>query len=203
MTKFHFSYRGCYDPKRDGNLEEYLLTHLGYVGPFNLFKGYEWYKILVEKEYLVPHIGVIRLMWNIGRDDEHFVITEDFRLEGMEAPAHAGRKGIHDPKDILTDDGPGWEAHNLNTPKLHEIVNFSSLTMRFISSFDFISFIFILWCQSIPGLVFPSIKYKFPLLLLIKSKAYRECFKFNFASNFLIIFLTIVRTSLGIIFMGM
>lgn len=33
---------------------------------------------------------------------------------------HAGREGIHDPKDILTDEGPQWEAQRLNFRKIME-----------------------------------------------------------------------------------
>ena len=51
-------------------------------------------------------------MWNVGRDDEHFLVTEEGRLEGLEAPRHSGRKGIYNPEDLLMED-VFWEAHRL------------------------------------------------------------------------------------------
>lgn len=63
-----------------------------------------------------PAISVIRLMWNIAREDEHFLVLGENQIEGISnLPAHAGRKGIYDPKDILDKkDSPLWEAHSLN-----------------------------------------------------------------------------------------
>ena len=34
--------------------------------------------------------------------DEFFGVTLDRRLEGLEAPAHGGRTGIHEPEKILS-----------------------------------------------------------------------------------------------------
>ncbi len=79
---------------------EYLKIHDGFqVHP--LFEGYEQFEFLKSKDLLVPKITSIRLMWNIGRWDEHFSITEDFKLEGILLNAHSGRPGISDPKEIL------------------------------------------------------------------------------------------------------
>ena len=79
---------------------KYLKIHDGFqVHP--LFEGYEQFEFLKSQNLLVPRITTIRLMWNIGRGDEHFDITEDFKLEGILLNAHSGRPGIHDPKEIL------------------------------------------------------------------------------------------------------
>ncbi|MFH1506625.1 MAG: hypothetical protein ABIE94_06610 [archaeon] len=114
-----FQCGGYYVPERDGPLQEYLKTHNG-RSAFPLFKGYEMYETLRDEGYLAQHYSIVRLMWNIGRDDEHFLVVDDFQLEGMVAAAHSGRDGVHDPKDILTDDGPPWEAFQLNPKKLYE-----------------------------------------------------------------------------------
>ena len=103
-----------YQPKIDGTLEEYLETHDGF-SVFPLFKGYKYYKILWDKGYLEPQISVIRLMWNVGRDDEHFRVLGEYEIEGIIISAHAGRSGKHDPRKLLSKrDCPPWEATNLN-----------------------------------------------------------------------------------------
>lgn len=69
--------------------------------------------MMKEKGWLQPRISIIRLMWNMGRSDEHFVVTEDHQLAGIhDAPDHAGRPGVHDPQKVLTE-GPNWEVHHL------------------------------------------------------------------------------------------
>ncbi|MDP4012970.1 MAG: hypothetical protein Q8R00_05205 [Candidatus Nanoarchaeia archaeon] len=108
-----------YQPKRDGTLAEYLKTHNG-ISCFPLFRGYSWYKELWKKEYLMPG-SIIRLMWNVGRGDEHFLVLEKDKLQGIgQGTGHGGREGIHHPKEILTNKGPQWEAHRLNFRKIKE-----------------------------------------------------------------------------------
>jgi hypothetical protein len=104
-----------YHPKRDGALEEYLKAHNGFTC-MPLFKGYGQYKMLWDKGYLQPRVSVIRLMWNVGRGDEHFIVTKDNRLEGCTGlEFHSGRPGIHDPKVVLSARNcPVWEAQHLN-----------------------------------------------------------------------------------------
>ena len=111
---------GWYTPERCGPLEEYLKTHNG-VTTFPLFKGYRYYKEMKRRGYLVPGFTTIRLMWNIVRDDEYFIITDDFQLQGLDSlPAHAGRPGIHDPKKILSR-GPCWEVNHFRLPEEADI----------------------------------------------------------------------------------
>jgi len=104
-----------YQPEKDGTLEEYLETHDG-LSCTPLFKGYEHYQMLWDKGYFDPEIGVVRLMWNVGRDDEHFIVLGKYKIKGCNyLPAHAGRPGIHDPRKLLSEKTcPPWEAQSLN-----------------------------------------------------------------------------------------
>jgi len=98
----------------DGTLEAYLGTHDGYSA-FPLFRGYRHYKMLWRRGYLEPGLSVIRLMWNIGRDDEHFIVHGEYEIEGISATAHAGRPGKYDPRKLLSERNcPPWEAQHLN-----------------------------------------------------------------------------------------
>lgn len=82
------------------DIVKYLRKHDGFqVHP--LFEGYPQFEFLKAQNLLVPRITSLRLMWNLGRWDEHFSITEDFKLEGILLNAHSGRPGIHEPKEIL------------------------------------------------------------------------------------------------------
>jgi len=112
-----FDPEAWYKPDRDGDLDEYLQTHDGHSATA-VFKGYHWYKVLKKQGYLIPNFSVIRLMWNVGGGDEHFIVTEDFKLKGLElkgtiASLFSGRKGIHDPKSILSKRNPCWETQDL------------------------------------------------------------------------------------------
>ncbi|PIN91971.1 hypothetical protein COU61_01700 [Candidatus Pacearchaeota archaeon CG10_big_fil_rev_8_21_14_0_10_35_13] len=106
---------GQYNPKTNGPLERYLETHDGRTS-FPLFKGWKHYEMLWDRGYLEPGMSVIRLMWNDGREDEHFLVMGVREIEGMsELQAHAGREGTQDPKRILSEKNcPPWEAHSLN-----------------------------------------------------------------------------------------
>lgn len=101
-----------YIPNRDGILEEYLKIHDEF-SCFPLFKGYEQYELLWDKGYLIPGQSVIRLMWNIMREDEHFWVLSKTKLQGISnVKAHVGRPGIHNAKEILEE--TVWEAQSLN-----------------------------------------------------------------------------------------
>jgi len=104
--------KGEYHPEVDGTLEEYLQTHNGRTA-FPLFRGIKYFTIMKKRGWLEPRWTIVRLLWNTGRGDEHFFVTENFQLEGMEGPAHSGREGIHAPSKILKMDGPLWEIYNL------------------------------------------------------------------------------------------
>jgi hypothetical protein len=110
-----FRPRAWYQPKKDGTLEEYFLTHDGHI-TFPLFHGWAHYKMLWDRGYLEPNISVIRLMWNIGREDEHFGVLGEHEIEGItDIAAHRGRPGKFDPQKLLAErDCPPWEAQNLN-----------------------------------------------------------------------------------------
>ena len=108
-----------YTPKRDGPLENYLESRRFGIMPPNavypLFKGYEHFQQLWDKGYLEPNVSCIRLMWNIGRHDEHFGVIGEDTIEGIELPAHSGRPGRHSAREILSN-GPCWEVHYLRRP---------------------------------------------------------------------------------------
>lgn len=103
-----------YNEMRDGPLGEYLRTHDGY-NAFPLFKGIDDFEMLRQQGWLEPRISVIRLMYNVGRDDGHYVVTEDFKLEGLQANAHSGDEGIFEPAELLKD-APPFEGHHLRGP---------------------------------------------------------------------------------------
>ena len=117
-----FDSEGWYNLERDGGLEEYLETHDGFF-TFPLFKGIEIYEKLLKDDYLIENYSVIRLMWNIGRDDEHFLVLEDRKLEGLALSAHSGRGGSHDYKEILKE--ACWEAQSIKrNPKAINFILF-------------------------------------------------------------------------------
>ena len=116
-----FGHGAAYSAKRDGPLEQYFETHDG-SSACSLFQGYDQFEMLKKEGWLGPRLTIIRLMCNVGRGDEHFEITDDFQLLGLEANAHSGREGVHDPKKVL-EEGPCFEVHRplfLHLRKRHE-----------------------------------------------------------------------------------
>ena len=108
---------GEYNEERDGPLERYFETHDGF-STFPLFRGPSIYERIWNEGYIIPRFTWLRLMWNLGRDDEHFAILEDGGLEGIShAPAHAGRPGNYEYTDIIFDNPntPCFELGNLKT----------------------------------------------------------------------------------------
>jgi len=81
--------------------EEYL-RHCKENNFYPLLKGYEYFKSFLENEIIEPCITIIRTYYTRGGMDEFFGVTLDRRLEGLEAPAHGGRTGIHEPEKILS-----------------------------------------------------------------------------------------------------
>lgn len=109
-----FDPRAWYTARRDGPLDEYLEVYDGH-NAFPLFRGYRHYKMLWDRGYFIPNFSVIRVMWNIGRDDEHFLVTGEYSVAGIWAPAHAGRDGVHDPRKLLNPRRcPPWEAQHMS-----------------------------------------------------------------------------------------
>ncbi len=102
-----------YNPKRDGTLGDYLESHGGGSSAFPLFKDYAHFKMLWDSGYLEPDISFIRIMYNVGRFDEHYSVKGEFGLEGIPLEYHGGKPGIHDPR-ILLRNVPPWEAQHLN-----------------------------------------------------------------------------------------
>ncbi len=106
----------CYTPERDGSLEHYLQKHDG-TTTTSMFYGVEHFNLLREQEWFLPGMSSIRLMWNTGRDDEYFIVDENYHLVGQShLDAHAGREGVFRPEDLLTADAPPFEAHQLRGP---------------------------------------------------------------------------------------
>ena len=107
-----------YDPLRDGTLDEYIKRFKqnrisGY------FKGHEQFRQLADSGYLTPNVTSIRIMYGSERDDEFYFVVDDFRLEGAELRAHSGRKGIYDPREVLSEDTPHFEVEMMNpNPRL-------------------------------------------------------------------------------------
>ena len=111
-----FDESGYYVPERDGNLDEYLEKHDGFSS-VPLFRGIRIYEQLWKEGYLQSDYSYIRLMLNVGREDEHFQVIERGRLRGIELQAHSGRKGEFDATEIITQDGPCFEVGNIVTKK--------------------------------------------------------------------------------------
>ena len=57
-----------------------------------MFKGIEIYEKLWNEGYLIKEYSIIRLMWNVGRGDEHFLVLDKYELEGIQCPGHPGRE---------------------------------------------------------------------------------------------------------------
>lgn len=110
----------AYEPKRDGPLEEYLKIRDGF-SCFPLFRGYKQFKMLWDLGYLEPHISVIRLMWNLGRGDEHYGVLGEFELEGIENHAHGGEVGTHDVRKLLKRKQINFEALHLATTPISRV----------------------------------------------------------------------------------
>jgi hypothetical protein len=112
LDSFDAEYCG-YNPERHGPLEEYFKKYDGWSA-CPLFSGVDLFYQLRDEAWLLPDFSVLRLMWNVGRGDEHFIVVEDYMLMGASANFHGGRPGIHDPKEIIgLDDSPYWEIQNI------------------------------------------------------------------------------------------
>ncbi len=101
-----------YNPRRDGDIISYLQEHDG-LTTFPLFKGYAQYRFLWKKGLFVPEWSVIRIMWNVGRCDEHYSVLNERQLKGIVAEYHGGQPGISDARTLLRD-APPWEAQHLD-----------------------------------------------------------------------------------------
>lgn len=90
-----------YVPELDGSLEEYLRERDGFSAT-PLFFGSDSYRLLWDEGWLIPEISVVRLMWNIGRDDEHFFVINRDTIQGTGGTSrHAGRPGVFRIEEIF------------------------------------------------------------------------------------------------------
>lgn len=108
-----------YNPERDGDIGRYIFNMKEDCAE-PLFRGYGPFKELVRRDYVIPGGSSIRLMWNVGRDDEYFLVNSEGKLEGLvDLSAHAGRKGIFEAEEILDDpETPFWEIHGLDMVRM-------------------------------------------------------------------------------------
>jgi hypothetical protein len=102
-----------YDPSRDGSIEDYV-EHCRNERIPKCFKGHEQFQQLIDLGYITPNITSIRIMYNFARGDEFYGVVDDFKLEGIILNAHSGKKGIHDPKELLSEDVPYFEVDMMN-----------------------------------------------------------------------------------------
>jgi hypothetical protein len=107
MTKkeqsiFQFLRSPNYDPERDGSLGEYLFSKENPSNGSALFRGEGDFRMLKDRKLLLPGITSVRVMWSFGRDDEHYIVDENFNLLGITSiGAHQGNEGIHTPNKIF------------------------------------------------------------------------------------------------------
>ena len=97
-----------YNPRRDGSLDDFLSTHTGHRA-FPSFKGYEPFKLLWDQGYLSPGLTTIRIIWNDERENEHYLVLEEFKLMELKSCTHYGIPGEYDPRKLLVE-GSFWEA---------------------------------------------------------------------------------------------
>ena len=103
-------YRGSID----GDIRAYLkeMHENGAVCPS--FNGYGPFKQLWDLGVMLPEIASIRLVYGQGMD-EHYIVADEFHLEGVELKAHSGKSGLHNTKEILTKtQAPFWEVDGLD-----------------------------------------------------------------------------------------
>lgn len=100
MNSFLESMGAWYDPKRDGSIEDYIEYCRNEQIP-KCFKGADHYQQLIDLGYVTPNITSIRIMYG-SRGDEFYGVVDDYKLVGVDVPVHAGKTGIHDPKELLS-----------------------------------------------------------------------------------------------------
>lgn len=111
-----------YTPERDGTLEEHLKVYNG-ISAFPLFKGFKQFKMLWEEGWFIPNFSVVRIMWNVGRGDEHYTVISSDELEGIDASYHQGKQGRHSAREIFgRKDCPCFEAQHLSHEHLEQKV---------------------------------------------------------------------------------
>lgn len=110
----------AYTPERDGDLLAYLLPQIDGGSCMRLFYGLEQFNLLRNEEWIKPGMTHLRFMYNVGRGDAHYLVTEDWKLEGIAANHHEGEAGIFElegifngapPFEISNLWGPAWERY--------------------------------------------------------------------------------------------
>lgn len=96
--KFQSQYNGVFP-----SVSSYLLfCQVENIPP--LFYGEEMYKKMLKAGMLLPGIQCVRTLYNQGGEDGAYEIVNEGRLKGMDLNYHSGKKGIHDPEDILNEE---------------------------------------------------------------------------------------------------
>ena len=105
-----------YVPEEHGSIEDFVKYCEKHHIPEPCFKGFEQFELLWRKGYLEPNESIIRLAYGIGPDYVYRIINEK-QVEGVEAGIYSGKPGIHNIKELLSDeDLPYWIAGPLNIP---------------------------------------------------------------------------------------
>jgi len=118
-----------YDPRYDGSVF-YYCRRIIENNAFPLFSVEKHYQLLWNEGLLIPDFSVIRVMWNTGRDDEHFLVVNENTLQGIgnSSGRHSGRPGTHSIDQILHPPGLTFEAHQ--TTRTYEMSQFLALERK-------------------------------------------------------------------------
>lgn len=108
-----FYSRGYYNPKCDGTLDEYVRRQEEHSGTSCLFNGVRQFNLLWGEGFILPGRTAIRMMYNVGRGDEHYVVRDRETLVGAVAGAHSGKPGIFPVRAIIKNGAPPFEARPL------------------------------------------------------------------------------------------
>lgn len=118
-----------YSPERDGSLVQYLKPQL--EGQCQrLFKGLEQLELLKNEGWLLPGTSYVRFMYNIGRGDAHYLITTDWKLEGMNGGMHSGDEGVFTMEQIFNENTPPFEIGNIFGPAYERYLDQGEAELR-------------------------------------------------------------------------
>ena len=77
------------------------------------FKRDEQFQELIKLGYILPEMTYLRII-NEDRSDEFYRVTKEFNLEGILLDFHSDKKGIHNSKEILSEDIDYFEVDRMN-----------------------------------------------------------------------------------------
>lgn len=91
-------------------VEDYIREQIEGRTPWINFIGLDDFNLLREKGLVFPKL-VVRT--SSGIIDEHYVVTDNFGLEGVEGGSYSGIKGIHKLEEILEGNRirDGWAVY--------------------------------------------------------------------------------------------